>query len=197
MTKKINRKIEDINELFENTKEAMVKRVYLRKYLNLWQRKHGLYAILREEGGLEKNAGITLNNIERYKLPVGKCYLCYDGMLKYELDDVFEYGMLYLMRVIDNQERFVLFEKVSLINPYIADKDGVEFDEFGLPTNLPTMVMPSPPYKECFLKHDMIVRPKYVIDDRGAMYNAIEPTILRMPDLVQLEQEFLIKANEH
>lgn len=157
----------DLNLLFSEYNDRIEEKQNLRKYLHVWQKTKGLYALNNKDGGLKGTDGFTKKNMWAYKLKKGAFFLCFRGMLKYDDKDIFANSEIALLRVYDNYNNFIVFDKLDL-------------NETGL----------SIPYKESYNKHDIMIRPKYMIDDRGAVCSAVDPIILKIPSFAELEEQY-------
>lgn len=157
----------DLNRLFEDRAHTKNDLILLRKILHNWQKTVGLFATRKTDGGLKSNQEVSVKNLAAYKFKEGSFYLCFEGMLKYDSNDVFSSGDLAILRVKENYNNFIVFEKLI-----INEKGNAKI------------------YTESFLKFDIIAHPKYVVDDRGALYNAIDQTILSMPDIEDVVKSY-------
>lgn len=157
----------DLNRLFEDRAHTKNDLILLRKMLHNWQKTVGLFATRKTDGGLKSNQEVSVKNLAAYKFKEGSFYLCFEGMLKYDSNDVFSSGDLAILRVKENYNNFIVFEKLI-----INEKGNAKI------------------YTESFLKFDIIAHPKYVVDDRGALYNAIDQTILSMPDIEDVVKSY-------
>lgn len=157
----------DLNRLFEDRTHTKNDLILLRKMLHNWQKTVGLFATRKTDGGLKSNQEVSVKNLAAYKFKEGSFYLCFEGMLKYDSNDVFSSGDLAILRVKENYNNFIVFDKLI-----INEKGNAKI------------------YTESFLKFDIIAHPKYVVDDRGALYNAIDQTILSMPNIEDIVESY-------
>lgn len=160
----------DLNRLFKDRNNTKNDMILLKKMLHNWQKTVGLFATRKIDGGLKSNQEVSVKNLSAFNFKKGSFYLSFEGMLKYDSADVFSSGDLSILRVKENYNNFIVFEKLM-----INEKGNAKI------------------YTESFLKFDIIAHPKYVVDDRGALYNAIDQTILSMPNINDLTKAYFKK----
>lgn len=156
-----------LDNLFKSTISNVPEKLLILEYLKAWYMDNGLFPIKNKNEDIITDPRKSINVFKNYQLDPNKIYIEMNGMIKPEEDDIFKGMEFSALRVVDDQPRFVVFEKANL-------NDKAQ----------------SQPYKVSYLKYDLITKNKVQLDRRGAVLNAIEPAICEMPNILELQNDF-------
>lgn len=156
----------DINNLFNG--DQIEERILLKEYIKSWHQEKGLSPIRGKDGGLRKNSANSLRDLYTFNLKEGDIYFGFIGKIERSKNkEMFDETETFLLKVLKNYKRFILFEKICL-------------NDCGISTS----------YKESILKFDITNNDRFLTDSEGAAEFSQLLGLCKIPPLQEMQKNY-------